>query len=205
MTSVFSFCNQAVVSGLRRIIGAVSVAGLVLMVSACSGGPAPTTYDLSAATTGVKARLSGQIVIALPTALQALSEQKIVARDMTGAMTVMGGGQWADQLPNLLQARMINSFENASTLRAVALPSSGVISDYQLVTDIRSFYVVTPGNEAVVELSVRLISSKTGRISRAKLFTARRMVVGEVNAGSVAVTLNEALQSVLAEIVRWVG
>ncbi len=187
-----------------RLVVFGSMGCFLLTLAACSG-PAPTTYDLSAPASSMRANLSGQIVISTPTALQALGDQKIVVRDVTGAMTFLGGGQWADQLPNLLQARLINTFENASKLRAVALPSSGVMADYQLVTDVRSFYVVTPGNEAVVELSVRLINAKTGQIVRGKVFSAQRPVGGNLNAGSAAVALNDALASVLLEIIRWVG
>lgn len=186
------------------LVGFGLASAFLVSLAACTG-PAPTTYDLSAPSSVVRANLSGQIVISTPTALQALGEQKIVVRDVTGAMTFLGGGQWADQLPNLLQARLINTFENASKLRAVALPSSGVMADYQLVTDVRSFYVVTPGNEAVVELSIRLINAKTGQIVRGKVFSAQRPIGGNLNAGSAAVALNDALASVLLEIIRWVG
>lgn len=200
MNTAFAFRNK-VLPGLSRIVVAL---GLALGLAACGGTPV-TTYDLSAPPASVKTRLAGQVVVASPTTLQTLGEQRIVVRNATGAMSFLGGGQWADQLPNLIQARLINTFENASQLRAVAYPSSGALADYQLATDIRAFYVVTPGNEAVVELSVRLINAKTGQIVRGKLFTARRPVIGDLNAGSAAVTLNEALSSVLVEIVRWVG
>lgn len=204
MISKPAFRNMTIRSVSSRVIGSACAAVFLLGVAAC-GGPAPMTYDLSAPATGVKAHLSGQIVIPTPTALQAFGEQRIVVRDVTGAMTFLGGGQWADQLPDLLQARLINTFENASKLRAVALPSSGVMADYQLVTDIRAFYVVTPGNEAVVELSVRLINARSGQIVRGKVFSARRPVGDNLNAGSAAVALNDALSSVLLEIARWVG
>ncbi|MEN3931437.1 ABC-type transport auxiliary lipoprotein family protein [Microvirga sp. W0021] len=203
MTKKPSFQKKVLSCSRLAKTGLVSV--ILVGLAACGTGPAPTTYDLSAPTTGIKARLGGQIVIATPTALQALSDQNIVVRNETGAMTFLGGGQWADQLPNLIQARLINTFENGSKLRAVALPSSGVIADYQLVSDVRAFYVVTPGNEAVVELSVRLVNARTGQIIRGKVFTAKRQVGDGLNAGSAAVALNDALSSVLLEIARWVG
>lgn len=182
------------------------LASLALSLAACGVGPAPTTYDLSAPVSRGGAGLAGQMVVASPTALQTLSDQKIMVRDGNGTISFLGGGQWADRLPNLIQARLINTFENSSKIRAVALPSAGIIADYQLVSDIRSFFVVTPENEAVVELSVRLINAKTGHIVRGCVFTARRPVAGgSVNAGSAASALNDALSSVLLEIVSWVG
>jgi len=198
-------------ASLSKKVMKVAMRGVVLTtlamtLAACGAGPAPTTYDLSAPASRVGARLSGQMVVASPTALQALSDQKIMVRDASGTISFLGGGQWADRLPELIQARLINTFENSSKIRAVALPSGGIIADYQLVSDIRSFFVITPENEAVVELSVRLIDAKAGHIVRGRVFTARRQVSGgAVNAGNAARALDEALSSVLLEIVRWVG
>lgn len=191
---------------MRAASRGAALVTLALTLAACGAGPAPTTYDLSAPASRMAARLSGQMIVAAPTALQTLSDQKIMVRDASGTISFLGGGQWADRLPNLIQARLINTFENSSKIRAVALPSAGIIADYQLVSDIRSFFVITPENEAVVELSVRLIDAKAGHIVRGRVFTARRPVSGgSINAGSAAQALDEALSAVLLEIVRWVG
>ena len=63
-----------------------------------------------------------------PAALQTLSTQQILVKDASGSVSFLGGGQWADNLPRLIQTRLINTFENASQLRGVSRPSSGAVA-----------------------------------------------------------------------------
>ena len=93
---------------------------------------------------------------------------------------------------------------NASFLKAVTRPSSGAVTDAQLVTEIRSFEVVTPGNEAVVQISAKLVSERNGRILAGRIFT-RRVPVAAVDAPRAASGLDSALSGVMLDIVRWVS
>src|SRR5919107_83742 len=106
-------------------------ASLALLAAGCSSGPAPTTYDLSAATAHVRG-VSGQVVVAEPAAVQVLSNQQLIVKDATGTVSFLGSAQWADALPRLVQARLIHTFENSSLIRAVTRPSSGAVGDVQL-------------------------------------------------------------------------
>lgn len=174
-----------------------------MLLGACSSGPAPTTYDLSAPGGRVKG-IAGQVLVNPPAAVQVLAGQQILVKDATGAISFLGDGQWADSLPSLIQARLINTFENSSLVRAVARPSSGAVADVQLISELRSFEVSTPANEAVVQISVKIVSDQTGRILRGQIFTGR-VPVAAVDAPNAARALDEALSIVLLDIVRWVS
>jgi cholesterol transport system auxiliary component len=180
------------------------VALMAGLASACSSAPAPTTFDLSAPTSRTRGSIGVQVLVAEPVAVQALSGQQIITKDASGAISFLGSGQWADNLPRLVQTRLINTFENASQLRGVARPSSGVVADVQLISEIRSFEVLTPSNEAVVQISAKLVSDQTGRILNGRIFTAR-VPVAAVDAANAARALDEALSVAMLEIVRWVG
>ena len=132
---------------------------LALAAAACGSGPAPTTYDLSAPRAGARfgGAVSGQVVVSEPTAIQTLEAEKIIAKDQAGAVSFLGGGQWADRLPRLIQARLIETFENSSKLKAVSRPGERVTPDYLLNTEIRAFQISSATGEAVVELSGRLV------------------------------------------------
>jgi cholesterol transport system auxiliary component len=189
-------------TGAVRRLG---LAGLVgLLAGACSSGPAPTTYDLSAPSARVRGVVGVQVSVAPPAAVAALAGQQIIVKDAAGTITFLGNGQWADELPDLVQARLIHTFENASILKAVTRPSSGAVTDAQLVTEIRSFEVETPGNEAVVQISAKLVSERNGRILAGRIFT-RRVPVAAVDAPSAASGLDSALSGVMLDIVRWVS
>jgi cholesterol transport system auxiliary component len=174
------------------------------MTGACSSAPAPTTYDLSAPSSSIRRSVGAQVLIAQPAAIGPLAGQQIIVKDTSGTISFLGNGQWADELPDLVQARLIHTFENASLLKAVARPSSGAVADAQLVTEIRSFEVLTPDNEAVVQVSAKLVSERDGRILRGRIFTSRVPVVS-IDAANAARGLDEALSAVMLEIVRWVS
>jgi len=190
--------------GVSRRAGTWPVLALAVLVEACSSGPAPTTYDLSAPTARVHSDLGLQIVVPEPAAVLALSGQQIIVKDESGSISFLGGGQWAASLPSLVQARLVHTFENSSQIRAVARPSSGAVGDLSLASEIRSFEILTPANQAVVQVSVRLISGQAGRILAGRIFTAR-VPVDTVDGAHAVRGLNEALSSVLLEIVRWVA
>ena len=184
----------------RKAAGAATV--LALLTAACSG-PAPMTYDLSAATGRVRGAIPGQLVVAEPAAVQVLSSQQMIVKDASGSVSFLGAGQWADNLPRLVQARLIHTFENSSQLRAVARPSSGAAADVQLISEIRSFEIRTPANEAVVQISAKLVSDQTGRIINGRIFTGR-VPVEAVDPAHAARALDAALSGVMLDVVRWV-
>src|SRR5918994_1307902 len=136
---------------------------LAALAGACSSAPAPATFDLSAPSSRIRGAAGVQVLVAEPAALQSLSTQQILVKDASGAISFLGGGQWVDNLPRLIQTRLINTFENSSQLRGVARPSSGAVADVQLVSELRSFEIATPDNQAVAEISVKNVRDRGGR------------------------------------------
>lgn len=173
-------------------------------LTGCAAGPVPT-FDLSAPT-GFTARGggTGQLIVVAPTALAVLDSEKIVVEAAPGQITYLTDAQWSDRLSSLLQARMIQAFENGSKMRRVARPGDGVAGDYQLSTDIRTFGVkVTPeGTFAAVEISAKLIATAGGRIIAARIFTAR-VPISSVSGITASTGLDQASNQVLIEMVRW--
>ena len=186
---------------LRRLAPALVLAALT---GACSSAPTPATFDLSAPSSRIRGAAGVQVLVAEPAALQSLSTQQILVKDASGAISSLGGGQWADNLPRLIQTRLINTFENASQLRGVARPSSGAVADAQLISELRRFEISTPGNEAVVEISAKVVSDRAGRVVTGRVFRAS-VPVAQVNAAAVAPALDQALSIVLVDMARWIG
>jgi cholesterol transport system auxiliary component len=125
-------------------------------------------------------------------------------KDVSGAVSSLGDGQWADSLPNLIQTRLINTFENSSQLRGVSRPSSGAVADVQLISELRNFEISTPANEAFVQISVKIVSDQTGRILNGRIFRAS-VPVAAINAPAATHALDQALSTVMLDIVRWVS
>jgi cholesterol transport system auxiliary component len=172
------------------------------MLAACSGTPQRTTFDLTAP--GDVARVGGsraQLVVNEPTTVQAIDSDRILVRD-AGALSYLPDAQWADRLPKLFQVRLIQTFENASRLGRVGRPGDRVIADLALNADIRSFGIEAASAQAVVEVTVRIVSDRTGRVSAARGFVSR-IPVGSVTGPVAAKALDEAMSQVLRDIVRW--
>lgn len=186
---------------LRFGLAAALAAGVLL--AGCGGGATPTTFDLSAPSNF--GRVGGSravMVVAQPTAVQALDSDRVIVKDSTGALSFIGGAQWADRIPALVQARLIQTFENASRIGSVSGPGQRITPDVQLNTDIRNFNIDAASGTAVVEITAKIVGDRTGQIQRARLFSAR-VPAGAVDGPGATQALDRALSQVLIEIVRW--
>jgi cholesterol transport system auxiliary component len=178
-----------------------------LLLGGCStliSSPPPTTFDLTAPTQ-VTARGNGraQIMVAEPTALQAINSDRIVVRPGSGEVTYLPGAQWADRLPVLVQARLIQTFENAHRTGMVGRPDDKFTPDALLVTEIRDFQIEAGSSPtAVVTVAARVVSQSTGRITAASLFTSRVPAAG-MSGEQTTSALDQALRKVLVEVMAW--
>jgi cholesterol transport system auxiliary component len=194
------------IEALQPAAGRGSLHGLALsiaLVLAGCGGTPPTTFDLTAPSGFGRVGGSGAtMVVARPTTVQALDSDRVIVKDSSGALSFLGGAQWADQIPALIQTRLIQTFENASRIGSVSAPGQGITPTVQLVTDIRSFNIDAASGSAVVEITAKIVGDASGKIQRARLFSARTPAVGVDGPGATQ-ALDRALSQVLVEIVRW--
>ena len=186
------------------MFGLAVLAALPLSGCGTIGSTAPDTYDLTAPAT-VKTLKPGraQIVVALPTALQALDSERILVRPRDGQVTYLSGAQWADRLPQLVQTRLIQTFENGKRIGTVGRPEDKLVADVNLVTEIRNFEIdMSKGPSAVVVVSARMVGEQSGKIVAASVFTAS-VPAGGTDGAHASAALEQALQRVLSDIVVW--
>lgn len=163
------------------------------------------TYDLAAPDVSrTKARKSGiQILIAEPQALKALDSESIVVRSGS-SIEYLAGSQWGDRLPKIVQARLVEVFENSGRFGGVGRPGEGLAIDYQVMTDIRAFEILASGTKiAKVEISVKLLNDRNGVVAASKIFESS--VGAGSSTGSFVPALDEAFSETVAEIVAWVA
>ena len=188
-----------------RAKGSALTLGLVLtLLSGCGTGSVPDTYDLSAMTadTGAPAR-HRQVLVTEPTAVKALDSDQIVVRLSGSEIQYLAKAQWADRLPRLVQARLVQALENTGKLAGVGKPGEGLAIDDQIVTDIRAFEIVGgSGAVARVELSVKLLNDRNGAIRAQRTFHADTPA-GSGNASFVK-ALDRSFAKVSGDIVGWV-
>ncbi|MBX4954514.1 ABC-type transport auxiliary lipoprotein family protein [Rhizobium lentis] len=174
-----------------------------LILSGCGTAAKNDTYDLSGAVDGDgPAAKSRQILIASPTALRALDSEQIVIRVSSSEIQYLSRAQWGDKLPRIVQSKLVEAFENSGKVGGVGMPGQGLAIDYQIVTDIRSFEIdASSGNQAVVEISAKILNDRNGSVRAQKLFRAVAPAGGD-NVGFVK-ALDRAFSTVVSEIVSW--
>ncbi|WP_411035873.1 ABC-type transport auxiliary lipoprotein family protein [Shinella sp. BYT-45] len=184
---------------------AALIAVLAATLAACGGGQAKNdTFSLSAepSVEGPSAK-NRQILVPQPSALKALDSGQIVVRPSPSEIQYLAEAQWSDSLTKMVQARLVQAFENTGRLGGVGMPGQGLAIDYQIVTDIRSFEVQTSGADtAVVEISAKLLNDRNGTVRAQKVFRAASPVRGSGNTAFVK-ALDAAFATVTADIVGW--
>jgi phospholipid/cholesterol/gamma-HCH transport system substrate-binding protein len=180
---------DGIVAGLERMTAGGKGSGVFYSLNAV---PAPAS----------PAPLGKQIAVADPTALMAYDSEKILTQNAAGQVEALGTAKWADSVPKLMQAKIVQSFENAGALGEVNRPIDGVTPDIQLMTEIRRFQIVqTPELAADVELSAKLITSD-GHILAAKVFNAKEPAKSKDDA-EAARALNAAFGNAVSNIIGW--
>jgi phospholipid/cholesterol/gamma-HCH transport system substrate-binding protein len=183
------------------------VDGIIAGLERLTGGGAkatPAVYELSAAHTfpAFDKPANAQLTVREPTALDVLSSDRIVARGERGLSVMTDEAKWSDLLPLVLQAGILRSFENAGLLRQSSRPLDGLNSDFQLVTELHKFDLVTGANPmAEIEFAARLLSAD-GKVIAAKVFHAEAPAKG-TDAAAAAAALDAAFNGLAVELVLW--
>lgn len=151
---------DGIVAGLERLTGG-GAAKAKIPIYELAAAPAPAQCP---------AMVEAQLVIPEPTALLALNTDKILIAGADGSAPPAQDAQWADAIPVLMQAKLIQSFENSGCFRSVNRPNDGLESDFQLLTEIRTFkFATSPTPEATIEISARILASG-GQVVAARVF-----------------------------------
>jgi cholesterol transport system auxiliary component len=177
---------------------------LGLLGCALAGSKPPATYDLVAprsfSTTPRPA--PWQLVVYEPTAVHALETDRLMVRPQADQVSYYKGVAWSDRLPRLVQARIIETFQNSGAVKAV---SSGT-GQYALVTDLRAFQIdVTSGKAyAEIEIFAKLVNTGSGKVVATKGFSARVPATTD-SPGDAIAALNQAFTEVLQDTMTWVA
>ncbi len=178
---------------------------IALSVSGCASSKKLDTFDLSSPSPAVSAsRKQGrQILIAAPSALKALDGENVVVRSGPHSISYLKGAQWADRLPSIVQSRFVQAFESTHRLGGVGRPGDGLAIDYQVLSEVRTFDIdVERGNNAVVEIAIRILNDKNGTVRASRVFRSSSPVSGPGNDAYIS-ALDRAFDNVTSDVVSW--
>jgi phospholipid/cholesterol/gamma-HCH transport system substrate-binding protein len=194
-----------------RVDGILS--GLERMTAGTPAKPTPALYDLTAPRTFPASNkpAKSQLVVNEPTAVLAFDTPRIIFAPGAGEGPPAEIAQWRDNIPKLLQAKVIESFENANYLAAVARPTEGLVADYQLLIDIRDFQISPPptgaaGADAATPAAHVAFAAKilgeNGKIIGSRTFDATAPA-RDTGASGAAAALDQAFGKAAADLVLW--
>jgi len=168
-----------------------------------SKGPLPT-FDLTASQIAVapSKKPGKELVVADLTTSVRNDTQRIIVVASDGQSSFLDNAQWADSTPKLLQAKIIQSLENANFLAGVGRPSDGLTNDFQLLIDLRSFQIslVSPPKAEITFMAQ--IATPKGRIIDGRVFHGEAPV-NAMDPASAIEALNQAFTQSAAELVQW--
>jgi cholesterol transport system auxiliary component len=167
--------------------------------------PPPVTHDLLASARRGLGRISIQLTVNEPSAVEALSSSRIAIKPGPHEISYFAAAVWTDKLPRLLQLRLIETFENSRILKAVSTGSDRIRGDFGLALSIRDFQVEVNGGsaQAHVRLNVKMVDEDRGQLVASREFSATVRAHNDgVEAGVDA--LKEAFSSVSTQIMRWI-
>jgi len=200
-----TFANlQTFTDGLARNTGKID--SILAGLEKTMGGGAPAqkmTYDLRAPQNLGPAgkTIKGQLAVPEPTAVAMLETQRFLfspAKDYPAFADVL----WADSIPKLLQARLIESFENYDIAHAPLRVADVGQSDFQLLIDVRRFRIATDsGPVAEIGLSARIVD-KNGKVIASRLFEDAEKF-DQIEPPAAAAAFNNAFGRIAKDMIAW--
>jgi phospholipid/cholesterol/gamma-HCH transport system substrate-binding protein len=195
---------QVFSEGLARNTGKLD--GIVAGLEKMTGGGTPVqkiTYDLRAPQNlGPENKtIKGQLAIPEPTAVAMLETQRMLfspMKDYPGFADFL----WADSIPKLLQARLIESFENYDIAHApLRTPDIGQV-DFQLLIDVRRFRIATDQDPAAeIGWSARIVD-KDGKVIASRLFEERQKF-DKIEPAAAVAAFNDAFGRIAKDMIDW--
>lgn len=187
---------------------AASAAILGLGLSGCAsllgGGATTIIYDLAIPDVG-RTGLGSIVSVPSATAIRVLETDRIAVRATPSTFAFFPDATWTDALPELVQARVVQAFEDASALTTIARSSDGLAARYQLLLDIRAFELVAgPPETGRVAISAKLLNLSSGRVVAATIVESDAPAASD-EAGDAVDALNRAFEATMQDIVLWAG
>jgi len=179
------------------------VAGLERMTGSATP-PRTVIYDLKAADQFEMPRrpLKPGLFIAEPTATTRLQTQRFLFASDEEPRDDFANAQWSDSLPQLVQAKLLQSFENYDVahapLRGDALGEGGV----RLLIDLRRFDIaIAPELKATIAFSAKLVDG-SGHLKAARIFE-QSCPMDAMTATKAATAFDAAFEALSRDVVKW--
>jgi cholesterol transport system auxiliary component len=179
---------------------AVTTCGLIF-------GPPPRQFTLTAVTDfppGLPP-VKWSLVVDEPTAARQLDTSRIALMSGPFRVEYYADVEWTDSAPTMLQALLIQSFQNTRQLSIVSPTRQTFPTDYLLLSSLRKFQV-EPDAAGMPQAAVELELTLLGMPRRTPVATARfakATPVGSPSTEAVTTAFDTSLGEVMRRVVDW--
>ena len=193
----------------RRMI----VAAAVLAPAACTsllpaGGAPPKLYTLTAPTDFTRAgkpRVTWQLLVDAPAAAAALDTERIALSRSPTSIDYFADAAWTDRAPLMVQALLVQAFENSGGITAVGRQSLALRADYLLRSELRHFEADYAGEgppAAHVQIAAGLVKMPERAIIAQRVIEATARAAKN-DMPAIVDAFNDAFHQAARQIVDW--
>jgi cholesterol transport system auxiliary component len=191
----------------RRLV----LAGLALAPASCSllpqGAAPPRLYRLTPASDfpAGGARVTWQLLIDAPVSTAALDTARIALSRNPTTIDYFADAAWVDRAPAMLQALLVQSFENSGRIAAVARDVLMLRADYILLTELRHFeaeYGAEAAPVAHIELGAKLVRATDRAVAAQHRFEAKAPASAN-DVPAIVDAFDAAFHQAARQIVDW--
>lgn len=188
------------------------VLGLVFLLAACGGNPAPEKYTLQAAlgeTTAV-CRSGASIKINEPSSGPGLDSAHIAVIDRPGHLTFYRGVAWSAQASAVVQAYLADAFEGSGHFATVSTDADTVPADWRVESQLKDFEIDQTGGTPMVKirLSATLVRASDRKAVLSLPLESQTDATGQSIDGIVQLfngQLGDLSQQMLQQFARKIG
>jgi phospholipid/cholesterol/gamma-HCH transport system substrate-binding protein len=180
-----------ILAGLERMTGGPDGKGIVLYDL-----PIPPSVETKPTKT------NWRLVVAEPSVLLSLNTDKIQQLSSELSWVSLGDARWTDNLPNLVQTKLIQAFENVGYEGALLRPADAFDAPFKLAMDIRTFHYKAYGEPAgLIDIMAKLID-RDGLVIAVKRFKKDDPISSNSEA-EIANAMGASFLQLAQELVFW--
>ena len=146
-----------------------------------------------------------QLSVARPSTSTMLDSTRIVVSPRPGALQVYKGAAWTDAAPDVVEAAVVQAFEDSGKINAVGRQATAVRADFLLLLDMRHYEAVyaepAAPPKALIEINAKLIDA-TGHVAATRTFT-QSAPASATAVPAVAQAFDTGLTALAGELVGW--
>jgi len=146
------------------------------------------------------------LTVIRPSSTAFLDSNRIAVRPEPNVLQVYKGATWSDSLPDLVQAGVVQAFENSGKIKSVSRQNSGVPAEVALLLDIRQFESIYADGvkvpSAAIQIHAKVLEYPSNRVIAAKTFVVNVPSTSK-EIPDVVLAFESGLNTAIADIAGW--